>query len=156
MDIQNRIEAIIAPVLQDEGYGVVRILFSGNIRKTLQIMIEKLDDTPIQITDCEKVSRLISPILDVENVARESYNLEVSSPGINRPLVKPAHFERYIGENVSVQTNYAIKNRKKFQGTLDFVSKTGIRITLDHLSDDKTQEIELLFDDIRHAQLQRD
>lgn len=153
MDIHQRIEMLIEKMAAFEGYGIVRVNVSGNLRKTLQIMIEKLDDTPITVDDCEKVSKLISPLLDVENVIAESYVLEVSSPGLDRPLTKPSHFQRFVNSPVSVQTNFLIKNRKKFQGILAFASETGIKLVLSQPNEDQTTEIELSYDDIRSAKL---
>jgi ribosome maturation factor RimP len=156
MELNQRIEKTIESIMAGDGYGVVRVLVTGNIRKTLQIMIERLDDEPVGIVDCENVSRLISPLLDVENFISESYALEISSPGIDRPLVKPKDFIKFVGNPVAVQTNFAINNRKKFQGTLDSASETGIRIMLQHLNDDGTNYVELSYDDIRTARLNID
>ena len=153
MELCQRIEDLIAPVMHDDGYAVVRIQNTGTIRKTLQIMIERLDDVNIGIEDCEKVSRLISPMLDVEDWISDAYTLEISSPGLERPLVKPKDFIRFIGQPVSLQTNFSIKNRKKFQGTLEFASETGIRVSLDQPNDDKSTDIELSYSDIRVARL---
>lgn len=153
MELCQRIENLITPVIHDDGYAVVRIQNTGNIRKTLQIMIERLDGNNIGIEDCEKVSRLVSPMLDVEDWIADSYVLEVSSPGLDRPLVKPKDFIRFMGHPVSLQTNFSIKNRKKFQGTLEFASETGIRVSLDQPNDDKSTDIELSYSDIRVARL---
>ena len=153
MELCQRVEDLIAPVMQNDGYAVVRIQLSGNMRKTLQIMIERLDDVNIGIEDCEAVSRLVSPMLDVEDWISDAYTLEVSSPGLDRPLVKPKDFIRFMGQPVSLQTNFAIKNRKKFQGTLEFASETGIRVSLDQPNDDKSTDIELNYSDIRVARL---
>lgn len=156
MDINQRIEMLIEKMVAFEGYGIVRVNVSGNLRKTLQIMIEKLDNTSINVDDCEQVSKLISPLLDVENVIAESYVLEISSPGLDRPLTKPKHFQQFVGSPVAVQTNFGIKNRKKFQGMLAFASETGIKIILSQQMDDETTEIELSYDDIRSAKLHVD
>ncbi len=153
MDLSQRVETCIEGILKNEGYGVVRVQVSGNLRKTLQIMIERLDDVSVGINDCEAVSRLVSPLLDVEDVIAGAYTLEVSSPGLDRPLVKPADFIRFMGQPVTLQTNFAIKNRKKFQGTLDFATETGIRVVLEQPNDDKTTDIELDYGDIRVARL---
>lgn len=154
MDLSQRIEKLLEQLLEAEGYGIVRIHISGNIRKILQIMIERIDDASITVEDCEKVSRLVSPILDVEDLMADRYTLEVSSPGLDRPLTKPKHFVKFQGHAVSLQTNYAIKNRKKFQGILDFASETGIKLALNQPNDDQTTEIELSYDDIRSARLE--
>ena len=153
MDLCQRIETLIENVMKNEGYAVVRIQMTGNIRKTLQIMIERLDNETVSITDCEKVSRLVSPMIDVENCITDAYVLEVSSPGLDRPLVKTKDFVRFVGQNVYVQTMFGIKNRKKFQGTLESATETGIRIILDQPNDDKTDTIDIVYGDIRSARL---
>ncbi|MDP3372412.1 MAG: ribosome maturation factor RimP [Candidatus Paracaedibacteraceae bacterium] len=153
MELCQRIEALIAPVMENDGYAVVRLQLSGNIRKTLQIMIERLDDVNVGIEDCENVSRLVSPMLDVEDWISDAYTLEVSSPGLDRPLVKPKDFIRFVGKPVTLQTNFLINNRKKFQGTLEFASETAIRVLLDQQNNDKSTHIELNYTDIRSARL---
>jgi ribosome maturation factor RimP len=156
MDLCQRIENLIAPVMANDGYGLVRVQLSGSMRKTLQIMIERLDDAGVGIQDCENVSKLISPILDMDDVISEHYVLEVSSPGLDRPLTKPQDFIKYQGQPVVIQTNHAIKNRKKFQGTLEFASETGIKLILDHPNDDQSLDVEMTYDDVRSARLNPD
>jgi ribosome maturation factor RimP len=85
----QRVAALAEPVLADMGFRLVRVKMSG---PTLQIMAERPDGT-FSIDDCEAVSRALSPILDVEDVVASRYHLEVSSPGIDRPLVRPSDFE---------------------------------------------------------------
>ncbi len=153
MDLNQRIELLLEKVIALDGYGIVRVNVSGNLRKTLQIMIERLDGENITVEDCEKVSRLASPILDVEDVITEAYTLEVSSPGIDRPLTKPKHFIQFEGHTVVIQTNTGIKNRKKFKGILANPTQTGIKLILIEPLDEDTQEIELMYADIRSARL---
>lgn len=151
MDFNQRIEHVLEKLLHQEGYDIVRVRLSGQRQKTLQIMIERLDGQGITLDDCEKVSHLVSPVLDVENFIDERYHLEVSSPGLDRPLVKPKDFQRFQGSHVSIQTNYPIKNRKNFKGILAFVSETGIKVTLTSCVDDQVNELELSYPDIRSA-----
>jgi len=104
------------------GYDIVRIkLIEGN-PKTLQIMAERKTDKKLNIDDCSAISRAISAILDVEDPIKDGYSLEVSSPGIDRPLVKLADFKEYSGKLVKISTKYPVEGRKRFKGLL-----TGIK-----------------------------
>ena len=128
--LSEKIENMIAPVLHSEGYSIVRIQLGGNIRKTLQIMIERNDDAEIIVEDCEKVSRLVSAILDVEDPVHEPYVLEVSSPGIDRPLVKPKDFKRFCGHAIKIALYEAIQGRKRFIADLTEADDLGIKLLL--------------------------
>ena len=94
MDVIKRIEALISPSLQEMGLSIVRTQLSGKERLKLQIMIERSNGTSVNLGDCTKASRAISTLMDVEDPIRGSYTLEVSSPGIDRPLVHLKDFER--------------------------------------------------------------
>lgn len=130
MSVTQKIEALIAPPLLSEGYEIVRIQHSGNIRKTLQIMIERVDGVDIIVNDCEKASRLISAIMDVEDPLPEAYTLEVSSTGIDRPLVKPKDFKRFTGHAIKISLVEAVHNRKKFVAELTSADDLGIKLSL--------------------------
>jgi ribosome maturation factor RimP len=128
----KKIEENIGPIVSDLGYSIVKISFIGTGRtKTLQIMIEKLDNLPITIADCEVVSRSVSVYLDVLDPVCGRYNLEVSSPGINRPLEKPSDFMRFIGNRVIIKTFELKNNIKTFRGVLDSATEHGIKVYLD-------------------------
>jgi ribosome maturation factor RimP len=153
VDIIERIENIITEPLLDKGYSVVRVQLSGNIRRTLQIMIERTDEEAITVDDCAKASHLISVQLDVENAISGSYVLEVSSPGLERPLVKIKDYQRFVGHIVVVKTTQAIRNRKTFQGKLESATETDITITLESPEKDEQPVFSIPYSDIRVARL---
>ncbi len=153
MDICQRIEEIIGSSVAARGYEIVRIQFNGQIRKTLQIMIDRVDGAIITVDDCENVSRLTSQLLDAEDPLSDAYVLEVSSPGLDRPLVKPAHYVKYQGKTVVVQTHIAIDGRKKFCGLLSAADEHGITIIRDDAAQEEVKELKLDYADIRNAKL---
>ena len=120
----EKIEEILKDPLEHEGYGIVRLAFHGGSKKgTLQILIENLDERPVSVEDCIKVNRLSSVILDVEDPIQDPYVLEVSSPGIDRPLVQLKDFERFKGKKARVELYDPIGGRKKFSGLLKGVNE---------------------------------
>jgi len=131
MNLETRIEQLIEPALNDLGYGIVRVLIIRTKRVQLQVMIEKLDGQPITIDDCVEATRTISPILDVDDPINSSYNLEVTSPGLDRPLVKEEDFSRFSGERVFIKTFNAVhENQKKFHGILEGISDSTVQVML--------------------------
>jgi len=112
-----RVAAIATPVLSDLGYRLVRVRVSGTVDRTVQIMAERPDGT-MAIEDCEAASRALSPVFDVEDPIDSEYRLEISSPGIDRPLVRRSDFERHAGHEVKVEMAVAADGRKRFRGTL--------------------------------------
>ena len=124
--ILDRIEAMLAPALEAMGYGVVRISYVKGARATLQIMAERLDRQPMAVEDCTDISHAASAILDVEDPIPSAYTLEVSSPGIDRPLVRVADFERFAGFVARVETSRLIDGRKRFTGRLIGVDADGV------------------------------
>ena len=112
-----RIAAIVAPVLDAIGYRLVRVRLTGQNGLTLQIMAERPDGT-MTVEDCEAVSRAVSPALDVEDPIDKAYHLEVSSPGIDRPLVRKADFERWVGHLAKMETSVVVEGRKRFRGRI--------------------------------------
>lgn len=119
MDILTKIEQIITPTMTEMGYELVRILFQGaETNKTLQIMAERQDRKDMQVEDCEQLSRAVSALLDVEDPIRARYTLEVTSPGIDRPLVKPADYERFKGYEMKLETLVPLEGRRRFKGRL--------------------------------------
>src|ERR1700758_181961 len=125
--IAARVSAIAGPVLQQLGYRLVRIRISGEAGCTVQIMAERPDGTML-IDDCEAVSRALSPVLDVADPIDRAYRLEISSPGIDRPLVRRSDFERYAGPLVKVEMAVAHEGRKRFRGTLAGVEGSAVRL----------------------------
>ncbi len=123
MNIFEKLENIIEPVIKNMGYELVRVKLSGDKRKTLQIMAERLDGKPMGIEDCSDISKQISAVLDVEDPISERYNLEVSSPGLDRPLTKLKDFIKFKGFIVKMQTLNLVENRKKFTGIIKDIIK---------------------------------
>jgi ribosome maturation factor RimP len=112
-----RVAAITEPVLQGLGYRLVRARVSGRDGCTVQIMAERPDGS-FRIEDCEAASRALSPALDVEDPIPGAYRLELSSPGIDRPLVRESDFVRYAGHEVKVEMELPVDGRKRFRGEL--------------------------------------
>jgi ribosome maturation factor RimP len=112
-----RVAAIVAPVLGQLGYRLVRVRVSGTEGCTVQIMAERPDGA-MTVEDCEEVSRALSPVLDVADPIDRAYRLEISSPGIDRPLVRKSDFDRYAGHLVRIEMALPVNGRKRFKGTL--------------------------------------
>jgi ribosome maturation factor RimP len=115
--IDARIAMIVEPVLRGMGFRLVRVRLSGQNGLTLQIMAERQDGT-MTVEDCEEVSRAISPALDVEDPIEKAYHLEVSSPGIDRPLVRKSDFVAWSGHLVKMETATLVADRKRFKGRI--------------------------------------
>jgi ribosome maturation factor RimP len=119
MDAAARIERMIAPALDDMGYELVRVQLSGGTQHSrLQIMAERADQVGMTVDDCAEISRAVSALLDVEDPIGGSYDLEVSSPGIDRPLTRPQDFARFAGHQAKVETRQVIDGRRRFRGLL--------------------------------------
>ena len=115
--LEQRIAAIVEPVANDLGYALVRVKITPENGTTLQIMAEDAEGR-FAITDCERLSKDLSPVLDVEDPIEREYHLEVSSPGIDRPLVRARDFERFIGHEAKVELADLIDGRKRFRGDI--------------------------------------
>jgi ribosome maturation factor RimP len=128
LDRAAAVERLIAPSLAATGYEIVRVLLMGHHRPVLQIMIERTDRAPISVEECAQISRTVSALLDVEDLIAGSYALEVSSPGIDRPLTRPEHFARFAGFDAKLETRTAIDGRKRFRGRLMGVDGDRVRL----------------------------
>lgn len=115
--VDQRVAEIIEPVLQDMDFVLVRVRLLNQNGHTLQIMAERTDGT-MTVEDCEKLSMAISPVLDVEDPVPQAYHLEVSSPGIDRPMVRVSDFVRWQGHVVKLETSVLVENRKRFKGKI--------------------------------------
>jgi ribosome maturation factor RimP len=115
--LDARVAAIVEPVVVDLGFRLVRVRVTGQNGCTLQIMAERPDGT-MGVDDCEQVSRMVSPALDVDDPIDRAYHLEVSSPGIDRPLVRRSDFARWTGHVAKVELAVARDGRKRFRGVL--------------------------------------
>lgn len=109
---------LVEPVLDGLGFRLVRIEVSGRDGKTVQVMAERPDGT-ITIDDCEEISRAVSPVLDVADLVSDAYRLEISSPGIDRPLVRPSDFVDWAGSEAKIELAQPIEGRKRFRGRLE-------------------------------------
>jgi len=118
MNDTGRIETLIAPTIEGLGYEIVRVSLSGGQRPVLQVMAERRDRAAITVDDCEVISRAVSAVLDVEDPIVGAYTLEVSSPGIDRPLTRLADFERFAGFEARIETRQPIDGRRRYQGVL--------------------------------------
>ncbi len=112
------IESLVRAPLEAEGFDIVRVIFSGDQRPKLQIMVERQDGQGVNVDDCALASRLVSTVLDVEDPVSGSYVLEVSSPGIDRPLTRLRDFERFAGFEARVELRVPVDGRRRFRGRL--------------------------------------
>jgi ribosome maturation factor RimP len=150
MDLISQLTMLIEPLLKHEGLSLVRIQFLGQRRPTLQIMIERLDECPVTIDNCVEASRSISAALDIEDLIKDSYKLEVTSPGLDRPLIKETDFQRFVGNEIKFQTYEIKEGQKKFQGFLEQADKEFIQV---RLKDKENQLITVNYQEIRQAKL---
>ncbi len=127
--LEQRIAAIVEPVANDLGYALVRVRVTAENGCTLQVMAE--DDTGrFTIADCERLSKDLSPVLDVEDPIDREYHLEVSSPGIDRPLVRARDFRAYVGHEARVELADALDGRKRFRGLIAAADDDTVTIRL--------------------------
>ena len=147
MDQAGRVAEIVAPTLDAMGYGLVRVQLDGSRNATLQIMADRRDGAAMTVDDCAAISREVSALLDVEDPVQGAYSLEVSSPGIDRPLVTLGDFEKFAGFDAKLETRMAIDGRKRFRGKLAGVDGGRIRLRTDG------GDVDLDFGDIRTAKL---
>ena len=147
MQLTERIEELITPTVEGMGFAVVRVQLSGKQQVRLQVMAERQDEQAMIVDDCADLSRAISAVLDVEDPISGSYTLEVSSPGIDRPLVKLRDFERFVGLEARVETAVPVDGRKRFRGRLLAVEDGTVRVAVEGT------EYALPFADIARAKL---
>jgi ribosome maturation factor RimP len=148
-DVESKIRNLIEDTLDSLGYNIVQIKFTGTQSKILQILIERKDEEKINVADCRTASYHISAILDVEDVISDKYHLEVSSPGIERPLVKKADFERFAGNVIVVRLKLAKDGRKTFRGKLLGVNGDNIEM----LDQESREQVGLEFDNIKSSNI---
>ncbi len=128
--LSARIAAIVEPALEGRGFRLVRVAISGREGKTVQVMAERPDGT-MTIEDCEAISREVSALLDVHDPVAGAYRLEVSSPGIDRPLVRTSDFEDWAGHEAKIELKEPIEGRKRFRGRLEGFEGGEVRIEVD-------------------------
>lgn len=124
------IAAVAEPVLVDMGFRLVRVLVTGSTDRIVQIMAERPDGS-INVEDCEAISKGLSPVLDVADPIPGKYRLEISSPGIDRPLVRPSDFEDWAGHEVRLELKEPVDGRKRFRGELEGFEDGEVRIAAD-------------------------
>ncbi len=129
-DLVRRIEDIVAPTIVGMGYELVRVSMSRG-GGTLQIMIEPADGRPMDVEDCATLSRALSAVLDVEDPIPTNYTLEVSSPGVDRPLTRPKDYARWAGHLARFETALPVEGRRRFKGTLLGLENDIVRVKLD-------------------------
>lgn len=128
--LSARVAAVVEPVLTGLGYRLVRIKVSGIDGCTVQVMAEKPDGTML-IEDCELVSRTLSPVLDETDPVDRAYRLEISSPGIDRPLVRLSDFARAIGHLAKIEMAVPVGGKKRYRGTIAAVEGSAARVEID-------------------------
>ena len=141
------ITTMIAPSLEAMGYRLVRVAFTGGRRPTLQIMAERRDEAAMSVDDCADISRTVSALLDVADPIPVAYALEVSSPGIDRPLIERDDFARYAGYEAKIEMANLIDGRKRFRGRLLGVADDAVRVAL------ADREVALPLTDVVRAKL---
>jgi len=129
-DLLRRIEEIVAPTIVGMGFELVRVAMSRG-GATLQIMIEPADGRPMDVEDCATLSRALSAVLDVEDPLPTAYTLEVSSPGIDRPLTREKDYARWAGHLARMETAEPIEGRRRFKGTVLGLENGVVRLKLD-------------------------
>ena len=147
MDLAGRVEALIGPTVEAMGFSLVRVQVLGRNRPRLQIMAERTDGESMVVDDCAALSRAVSAVLDVEDPIAGAYTLEVSSPGIDRPLVRLADFDRFAGFEAKVEMDLAVDGRRRFQGRLLGTEGDAVRLRMED------SEVVLPYADIRRAKL---
>ena len=147
---QAGLEALIAPMLDPMGYALVRVHISGGAQRTVQVMAERIDGQNMTVDHCETISRTLSAKFDAEDPIEGAYTLEVSSPGIDRPLVRAADYRRFTGHIAKVETRVPVEGRRRFSGRIAGASDSHIRLVLE---EDAAAEVEIPLAVIAKAKL---
>lgn len=147
---EARIAAIVEPEIEALGFRLVRVKLLGQNGLTLQIMAER-DDGTMSVEDCEAVSKTLSPVLDIEEPISGAYNLEISSPGIDRPMVRLSDFVSWCGHVAKMETRYLVNNRKRYKGII--LGVDGETINFRYEEDGTINEFSLNIHDIANARL---
>jgi ribosome maturation factor RimP len=150
--VAARVAAIAAPVLTGMGYRLVRVRVSAAQSCTVQIMAERPDGS-MGIEDCEAASRALSPVFDVEDPIDREYRLEVSSPGIDRPLVRRSDFERFAGHEAKIEMTFAQDGRKRFRGVLTGVEGEAAKLRRKDAAEGESVDVVLPIADMAEARL---
>jgi len=147
-----RVAAVAEPVLEGLGFRLVRVRISGLAGMTVQIMAERADGT-MTVEDCETVSRTLSPVLDAADLIERAYRLEISSPGIDRPLVRRSDFERFTGSSIKIEMAVAVNGRRRFRGRILGTQGEAVHLHREDAGPDEASEIVLAIEDIAEARI---
>ncbi len=151
MDLSHRVQQLIEPGVEDLGFDIVRVQIIGKEKLLVQIMIEHKDGPGdrqgMTVDDCATVSRAVSALLEVEDPIKAVYTLEVSSPGVDRPLTRIGDFERFQGHQAKIEVHRPLDGRRRFKGRLLGVEGDNVRILVDGV------EVDLPHPDIHRAKL---
>jgi ribosome maturation factor RimP len=150
--VPARVATIAEPVLEQLGYRLVRVRVSAAEGCTVQIMAERPDGS-MTVEDCEAVSRALSPVLDVADPIDRAYRLEISSPGIDRPLVRKSDFDRYSGHLVKIEMEVPVNGRKRFRGQLIGTEGNTARLHRDDAREGEEADVLLPIADMGEAKL---
>lgn len=146
---KHYLEDMLEPIIASLGYETVRIMTIGQVNPTLQVMIDVADGSrEINVDDCAKVSRALSAVLDEKDPIKDKYSLEVSSPGLDRPLTKPEHFARFKGYTAKIETLAEVDKRKRIKGVISGLDENNnVHIDMDG------KEFVVAFDNIAKAKI---
>lgn len=147
--LEQSIEALVTPCAEELGLEIVRVSLTGDEHKHLQIMAERPEHQGLSVDDCASLSRKISDVLEVSDPIKDAYDLEVSSPGIDRPLTRPKDFEAFTGYDVVIRTKDPVDGQRKFRGILSSKQQDAIVLKLENGSEERT----ISFENIHAAKL---
>lgn len=147
MEQSERIQKLIEPAIGEMGFDIVRVRITGQKKLSMQVMVEHQDGRGMTVDDCAAISRAISALLDVEDPIESAFTLEVSSPGIDRPLVRVGDFQRFQGFHAKIETTRPFDGRRRFKGVLLGVDGDTVRMMVDG------EEVDFPHPDIHKAKL---
>jgi len=150
--VAARVAAVVEPVVEGLGFRLVRVKVTGTNGCTVQIMAERPDGT-MSVDDCETVSRAVSPVLDLEDPIERAYYLEISSPGIDRPLVRAGDFERWSGYEAKIELSMPQAGRKRFRGLIRGVEGDHVVVELPDVKEGEDRLVRLPLRDLADARL---
>jgi ribosome maturation factor RimP len=150
--LSARVATVAEPVLEGMGFRLVRVRISGTDGCTVQVMAERPDGT-LTIEDCEEISRALSPVMDVADPVQQAYRLEISSPGLDRPLVRRSDFARHAGHLAKIEMSVPMDGRKRFRGVLIGIEGDAAHLRRDDARPDEIADVLLPIEDMAEAKL---
>jgi ribosome maturation factor RimP len=148
MSLEEQLSLLVTPSLEALGYELVRVMVQGKQRMTVQFMAERRDEKAMSVEDCATISRTISALLDVDDPIQGAYSLEVSSPGIDRPLTRLKDYTRFAGFETKIELNQPIEGRRKVRGII-----VGIKDNEQIKMKVNDEEISFAFAEVKNAKL---